>query len=112
VQLGIDRRRVTILPRLVTNTYDEALAAREFCEAHALGTLMVVTSPYHTRRALATFDTVFRGSPTAVGMHPAVRTSGAMPRRWWAGAYDRAYVGYEWTALMWYAVRHRVSPLI
>jgi uncharacterized SAM-binding protein YcdF (DUF218 family) len=108
--LGIARDRTVVLPRLVTNTYDEAVAAREYCERRGITRLMVVTSPYHTRRTVATFAAVFAGSHTAVGVHPAVETSPAKPTQWWAHAYDRAYVRYEWAAIAWYALRHHVSP--
>ena len=108
VSRGVDRARIAVLPRRVTNTYDEALAAREYCREHSIRRLIVVTSPYHTRRALATFSSVL-GAGTAVGVYPSAE-SPATPDRWWTAPYDRAYVAYEWTALVWYAVRHHVSP--
>jgi uncharacterized SAM-binding protein YcdF (DUF218 family) len=108
--LGIARDRIVLLPRLVTNTYDEAVASREYCKTHGITRLMVVTSPYHTRRTAATFAAVFAGSQTAIGVHPAAETSPARPELWWARPYDRAYVRYEWAAIAWYALRHHVSP--
>ena len=107
--IGVDRARVTVLPRRVVNTYDEAVAAREYVVRERLGSLLVVTSPYHTRRALAVFETVWADMPVPVGVHPAVATSPAAPATWWAASYDRAYVPYEWAALVWYAVRHGVT---
>jgi uncharacterized SAM-binding protein YcdF (DUF218 family) len=107
--LGVERSRIDVMPRRVVNTYDEALAAREYMAARHLRSLLVVTSPYHTRRALATFLTVFGGGGTAIGIRPASETSPARPDRWWAAPYDRAYVRYEWAAIVWYALRHHVS---
>jgi uncharacterized SAM-binding protein YcdF (DUF218 family) len=110
--LGVDRRRVEMLPRRVTNTYDEAAAALDYCRHWRIAKLMIVTSPYHTRRALATFDSMFQNTTTAVWILPAGSQSRATPDRWWMVSDDRAYVGYEWTALAWYAVRHGVRPFV
>ena len=110
--LGVDRRRVVVLPQKARNTYEEAVAVRAYCEEHAVGRLVIVTSPYHTRRAFAVFTTVLSGTGTEVGVMPALHESAAQPSLWWWLPDDRAYVAYEWAALAWYAVRHRVSPFI
>jgi uncharacterized SAM-binding protein YcdF (DUF218 family) len=112
VALGVERTRIVFLPRRVKNTYDEALAAREYCRQHSIRTLLVVTSPYHTRRALATFASVFQGTGTTVGVYAATAESPARPQWWWLTAYDRWYVSYEWAALAWYAVRHQINPAV
>ena len=106
--LGVPSARVVVLTRKVTNTFDEATAAREYVTQHHDARVMVVTSPYHTRRALATFEKVFAGSNVAIGVTPASDDSPARPRRWWASGYDRWYVSYEWAAVVWYALRHGV----
>ncbi len=108
--LGVSGERVAFLPTRVSNTYDEARAALEYSRAHAIGRLTVVTSPYHTRRALATFTLVFEPTDIAIGVVPASTESRAVPDRWWWHGYDRAYVRYEWIALAWYAIRHGVAP--
>jgi uncharacterized SAM-binding protein YcdF (DUF218 family) len=108
--LGVERNRIVLLPRKVENTYDEALAARDFCQRSGTTRLLVVTSPYHTRRALATFRSVLDGSGAAVGVYAASSTSPADPVHWWSTPYDRWYVRYEWAALGWYALRHHVNP--
>ncbi len=110
--LGIDTARVVVLPRRVTNTHDEALAARDYLLRHSVQRLVVVTSPYHTRRSLATFQAVFQGTGVAIGVYPALTESGATPQRWWASAYDRWYVAYEGSANLWYALRYGVSPFL
>jgi uncharacterized SAM-binding protein YcdF (DUF218 family) len=108
-RLGIDQARVVVLPRRVTSTYDEAVSALNYCREQSIVRLVIVTSPYHTRRTLATFATVFRGSGTALAVQP-VPDARARPDRWWRDPYDRAYVRYEWAALAWYVLRHRVNP--
>jgi uncharacterized SAM-binding protein YcdF (DUF218 family) len=110
-RLGVPETRVKVLRHRVTNTYDEAVAAREYVLAQRFRRLLIVTSPYHTRRSLATFDSVFGGSATEIGI-VAARDSPANPARWWSTAYDRWYVRYEWSALTWYALRHGVDPFV
>ena len=44
--------------------------------------VVIVTSPYHTVRALASFRHVLNGTGIAVGVHPATG-SPAEPRAWW-----------------------------
>jgi uncharacterized SAM-binding protein YcdF (DUF218 family) len=109
---GVSRDRVTVLPHLVSNTYDEARAARAFAAEHDIGRLAIVTSPYHGRRALATFRHLFRSTnlPTELGLVTAV--SGIEPSRWWLRRYDREYVAYEWTGIVYYAIRFGVLPVV
>jgi uncharacterized SAM-binding protein YcdF (DUF218 family) len=111
VWLGAGGHRIVVLLRPVFNTRDEALAVREYCQQHGIKRLLVVTSPYHTRRTLATFLTMFRGMDTAIGVYPALNESMAQPDHWWRQRYDRAYVRYEWAALAWYALRYGVNPI-
>lgn len=105
---GVSPDRVRVLPIRGRGTYGEALATRHFAEAHRVRRVLVVTSAYHARRAFATFDTVLRPAGVSVGVAPVSDGSPAAPARWWTAAYDRAYVAYEWTAILYYAVRYRV----
>jgi uncharacterized SAM-binding protein YcdF (DUF218 family) len=107
-QLGVPSERVRILALTGPGTHGEAEAALEFVRAEQLRRLVVVTTPYHTRRALAVFRTVFEGSGVAIGILPASASSPAMPQRWWASPYDRAYVAYEWAAIIYYAAQYGV----
>lgn len=110
VTLGVDATRLRLLPRSVTNTRDEARAALMFAQQHRVQRLLVVTSPYHTRRALATFDAVFNGSGVAIGVTSSSDLSAARPERWWRSPYDRWYVRYEWSAIAFYLMRYGIIP--
>jgi uncharacterized SAM-binding protein YcdF (DUF218 family) len=111
-QVGIDPSRVTVLSRRVTNTNDEAHATAWWAHRHQVGRLIVVTSPYHARRALAAFRHAFE----AEGLHTAIGVdtpcTGVDPAHWWLRSYDRRYVAYEWAGLLYYAVRYGVSPFV
>ena len=61
-------------------------------------------------RLLPTFTDVFEGSGVEIGVEPSLPHSAARPERWWAAAYDRWYVRYEWSALAFYLVRYGIIP--
>jgi uncharacterized SAM-binding protein YcdF (DUF218 family) len=109
---GVGIERVTVLAQTVTNTYDEAKAARTFVTEQRIDRLVIVTSPYHGRRALATFRHLFEsaGLRTRVGL--ASDMSPANPARWWRRAYDREYVAYEWAGIVYYAIRFGIPPTL
>ena len=109
VRMGIDVRRITVVPLVASGTYGEALAVHRFAAGVPARKLLIVTSPYHTRRALATFRTVFRDTAAEIGVAPAP-DSPADPRHWWRTPYDRWYVRYEWLATVYYALRYGVFP--
>ena len=111
IAAGVHASRLRLLPLTEGGTYGEAVAVRTFAEANHIERVLVVTSPYHTRRGLATFLSVLRPAHVTAGIVPATATSPARPERWWAASYDRGTVRYEWAAILYYALRHRVSPL-
>ena len=105
--LGIPPDRVHTLPLTSPGTYGEALAVLAFTHRNPVNRLLIVTTPYHTRRSLAAFRSVFAGSGVEIGVEPA-DSSPARPTRWWATPYDRAYVVYEWAATADHAVRYHI----
>lgn len=111
IAMGVSSERITMMTMTSSNTFQEAASVREHAEAVGLRRLVVVTSPYHTRRALATFRHVFRGTSILVGVHPATAHSRADPRSWWRESGDRDYVRYEIAASIAYWFRYRISVL-
>jgi len=109
-RLGVDESRVRLLQLSAPGTYGEALAASTFARRMGIRSMIVATSPYHTRRALAVFRKVFDESGIRIGVEPATTTSPASPGWWWAYGYDRAYVAYEWAAIGYYGWHYGVGP--
>jgi uncharacterized SAM-binding protein YcdF (DUF218 family) len=110
--MGVDRARVQVVTLSGPGTHGEAVAAAHFARSKGIERLVIVTSPYHTRRALAVFRTVFEGSGIAIGVEPALSASQARPPLWWWHADDRAYVPYEWAAIVYYLAKYGVNPII
>jgi uncharacterized SAM-binding protein YcdF (DUF218 family) len=109
---GVSRERLTVLPQTVRNTYDEARATQSFVQTQGFERVLVVTSPYHGRRALATFRHVFKSAGLATRVGLASPVSLATPDRWWLRRYDRDYVAYEWSGIIYYAIRFGVPPTV
>lgn len=107
---GVDGQRVTVLPERVVNTYDEAKATTAFASRHRVDRLVIVTSAYHGRRALATFRHLFGLADIHTQIGLTTQLSGVDPARWWLRRYDREYVTYEWAGIVYYAIRYGVSP--
>ena len=107
VNAGISTERIQVIGLTRGGTYGEAVATRDLVVARHFKSVLVVTSPYHTRRSLASFRKVLGGGG-AVGIAASSGTSPARPDRWWAAGYDRAYVGYEWAATLYYQLRYAV----
>lgn len=110
IELGVQPERIRLLAITATGTRGEAEAALRFAQTAHVRRLMIVTSPYHTRRALTTFRAVFLGTGTELGIVPANATSSAHPNNWWKTPYDRWYVRYELAANVFYMFRYRVLP--
>mgnify|MGYP001042485633 CR=1 FL=1 len=72
---------------IAETTYDEARFALSLLAERGRDTLLVVTDPYHTRRARLIFRRVFAGSGIRVRLRPVpLEQSGSGrydPDRWW-----------------------------
>ena len=106
---GVAPERIRVLPLMAPGTHGEALAVRDFARTAHLGRVVVVTSPYHTRRALATFRHVLRDTVPEVGIVAVSDPDPPLhPDRWWEAPYEISYVRYEWAAVLYYWLRYGV----
>jgi len=112
VALGIARDRVRILQLSIEGTRGEAEACRRFAMQTPVRRLLIVTSVYHTRRALSTFAAIFAGSGIELGIEPAWYDPPARPGTWWLNPYDRWYVTYEWAGAFYYLIRYGIRPVL
>lgn len=88
-RLGVPRDRVTVLGGRVSSTHDESIAIARYAAEHHLRTLTVVTSPYHTRRALWSVRRALHGQDVTVGSDPAWNAPDYAPPTfsWWLGSW-------------------------
>jgi uncharacterized SAM-binding protein YcdF (DUF218 family) len=109
--LGVAGDRIGHVTLTGPGTHGEAVAVLGYARETGLRRLVIVTSPYHTRRSLGVFRKVFEGTGVEIGVEPALADSVARPERWWWGGYDRAYVAYEWAAIAYYGWKFGVAPV-
>ena len=67
---GVPADKIQIISSAAIGTYEEALGVREFATAHNLKRLLIVTSAYHSRRALWSMRRVFEEGCVEVGVNP------------------------------------------
>jgi uncharacterized SAM-binding protein YcdF (DUF218 family) len=104
---GVPREHIVVLPQPVASTYDEAHALRDYAAAHDLRALLVVTSAYHSRRALWTLRRVFAGSNVEVGLAavaPGAQTPA--PALWWLSGRGWRVVAGEYVKLFYYRIHY------
>jgi uncharacterized SAM-binding protein YcdF (DUF218 family) len=94
----------------VISTYQEALRLRSYLDAHTetITTIMIVTDPYHTRRAKWAYKTVF-GDQIKVRMVPVPFESTNLSKTWWKDAESRKMVWNEYVKLVFYVIRYELS---
>ncbi|MFL6229566.1 MAG: YdcF family protein [Pyrinomonadaceae bacterium] len=98
---GVPRERITVLPTPVASTYDEACELRDYATLHQTRSLLVVTSAYHTRRALWVLRRVIGGVEIGiVPVEPGGQTPA--PARWWLEARGWRVVAGEYAKLVYY----------
>ena len=105
---GVPPEAIEMLPQVVSSTHDEAMLLRAVAEAQGLRSILIVTSAYHSRRALWTFRKVFEGSGINVGV-TVVPTGDETPpvATWWLYLSGWREVAGEYVKLIYYWLYYR-----
>lgn len=101
IQMGVPAGAVEVIPRSLDNTAQEAASVREMALARRWTSLIVVTSKYHTRRALYAFEREFRGTGVGIQIRGS-RHDPARPDGWWRRRGDARWVASELQKLLAY----------
>jgi uncharacterized SAM-binding protein YcdF (DUF218 family) len=103
ILLGVPEQNIEVLMDPILGTYDEACLIKVYAESHNVHSIVVVTSGYHSRRALFTFQKVFSGTQTEIGMDPvATGIDTPSPATWWFKSFGWQVVGQEYGKLLCY----------
>jgi uncharacterized SAM-binding protein YcdF (DUF218 family) len=105
-ELGLPGDAVLIAAEAQT-TYDEAVNLRCLAQERGWRSLIVVTSPLHTRRAARTFRTLLPGVAVYVSAAPDPRYD---PARWWETEDGLVAVFNETIKLAFYWARYGIAP--
>jgi uncharacterized SAM-binding protein YcdF (DUF218 family) len=108
VSAGVPAEKIERLTETVTSTYDEARLMREYAGAQGLRSIIVVTSAYHSRRALWTWRRVFQESGIQIGLSAApTGEQSPNPFSWWWHPRGWAMVAGEYPKLVYYWLQYR-----
>ena len=104
---GVPAESVDLLMQPVDGTHDEAELVRRYSVEHGLHSILIVTSAYHSRRALWTFSRVFQGTGVQVGLVPVTVRSDAPVPLWWLTVRGWKWVPVEYVKLIYYVIKYR-----
>jgi uncharacterized SAM-binding protein YcdF (DUF218 family) len=99
IKSGVPAERIRIVPGVASSTRDESLIVRDYASSQRVRSVLVVTSAYHSRRALRTLRQVFAGTGTTIGVHTVAATSNAW---WWLQPNGWRDVAGEYVKLSYY----------
>jgi uncharacterized SAM-binding protein YcdF (DUF218 family) len=105
---GVPQNSVELLKKPVASTHEEAELVRQYAEEHRLQSVLIVTSAYHSRRALWVFSRVFRDAGIRIGL-VNVRTGidSPDPATWWLTLRGWRLVPTEYVKMIYYVVKYR-----
>jgi uncharacterized SAM-binding protein YcdF (DUF218 family) len=99
--MGVPNGDIIIGDDPAANTMGEAGMVKAFAGAMGYGSLIVVTSPTHTRRAQFIFEREMEGEGIRIQMH-ASPYSGFRPDDWWKTRRYAKEVIVEYEKLLFY----------
>lgn len=103
IEQGVEPDAIEILPATVEGTIDEARAFAEKAKTEKLKSVLLVTSAYHTRRALWTFTKISAENDLEIGIESAqtgIQTPA--PAFWWLQASGWRLVAGEYVKSAYY----------
>jgi uncharacterized SAM-binding protein YcdF (DUF218 family) len=103
--LGVPGTACLTSERFVGNTYEEAQEVRAFAQERGYSSLIVVTSPIHTRRAWLTYKKVFEKDDVKIMMLPS-RYTNFKSDGWWKTRKYLKEVAIEYQKLAYYTVKY------
>ena len=105
---GVPAERVELLPQPVSGTHEEAELVRQYAENRGFQSVLIVTSAYHSRRALWTFSRVFRDTGVQLGLVAATaEVETPPPATWWLTRRGWRLVPTEYVKMIYYVVKYR-----
>ena len=99
INAGVPADRIRIVPGVASSTRDEALVVKDYAAREGFRSVLVVTSSYHSRRALRTMQQVFAGSEMVIGLEASSTPPTAF---WWVRPEGWRNVGSEFVKTIYY----------
>jgi uncharacterized SAM-binding protein YcdF (DUF218 family) len=104
---GVSAADIVTLPDVVHSTHDEVVALREHAQAVPLKSMVIVTSAYHSRRALSAMEKSFAGTDVKIGIDPVPPGNQTpKPATWWLHPEGWEDVALEYVKTVYYFCRY------
>jgi len=102
--LGVPRSACVTNNQFVGSTYDEVKMVRDHVRRQGYRSLIIVTSPHHTKRTWLTFSKLFEKDAVKIMMMPS-HYSGFRPENWWKRSKYIKELIIEYQKLIYYAIK-------
>jgi uncharacterized SAM-binding protein YcdF (DUF218 family) len=103
---GVPEEHILMAPEIVRTTYEEALAVRRLVEERGFHSLIIVTDPFHTRRAQMSFRDALKGVGITISVQPA-NPSWYRPDAWWQSQEELRETWTEYLKLILYFLGYK-----
>ena len=104
---GVPAEKIETISETALSTHEEALRLRDYAINHNLRSILIVTSSYHSRRALWTLRRVFEGSGIEIGLDtPGTGIQTPVPAAWWLHRSGWQIVPGEYVKLIYYRIKY------
>ena len=106
---GVPAQNIEVITPPVDSTWDEAMLVTEYAKKQKLGSILIVTSAYHSRRALWSFRTLMHDTNIQVGLDPVptgIQTP--QPATWWLHGRGWQLVLVEYFKMIYYLCRRGI----
>jgi uncharacterized SAM-binding protein YcdF (DUF218 family) len=104
---GVPSQSIEVLMKPVTSTFDEAQVVRDYAQQQGLHSILIVTSAYHSRRALWVFTKAFRNTGIRAGlMAAAPGEESPKPATWWLSVRGWKLVPTEYVKMVYYLIAY------
>ena len=106
-QRGVPAEKILVVSDIALGTYEESLGLRDYATAHKLRRLLIVTSAYHSRRALWSMRHACERSGIEVGVDgPPPGWQTPAPSTWWLRRWGWRVVAGEYVKMIYYWLRY------
>lgn len=106
-QNGVPSERIRVVSDIALGTYEETLGLRDYAGAHKLNRLLIVTSAYHSRRALWSMRRASERSGIEIGIDsPPPGWQTPAPSTWWLRRWGWRVVAGEYVKMAFYWMRY------
>lgn len=101
VKAGVPEDKIKVMPGVASSTRDEALIVKDYAQSEGLRSVLLVTSSYHSRRALRSMHQTLDETGTTIGLEPTPAGSDES-MFWWVQPEGWRTVGSECVKSIYY----------